>query len=73
MRNWFVPIAVVGLSGLGLFCASKRGREQVRVLFDRLARQGDPLGEFNRFLEDQLQAIQRTLEDLAEALEEQQA
>jgi hypothetical protein len=73
MRNWFVPIAVLGLSGFGLFCASQRGREQVRVLFDRLARQGDPLGEFNRFLEDQLSAIQRTLEDLAEALEEQRA
>lgn len=73
MRNWLVPVTVLGLTGMGLFCASKWGREQVRALFDRLARQGDPLGEFNRFLDDQLEAIQRTLEDLAEALEEQQA
>lgn len=73
MRNWFVPIAVLGLSGLGLFCASERGREQMRAFFDRMAGAGDPLGEFNKFLDDQLSAIQRTLDDLAEALEEQRA
>ncbi len=60
----------MGLSGLGLFCASERGREQMRALLDRMARHGDPLGEFNKFLEDQLGVIQRTLDALAEALEE---
>jgi hypothetical protein len=65
-----IPVTVLGLCGLGLFCASERGREQMRVLFDRVSRHGDPLGEF---LEGQLTAIQRTLDDLAEALEEQSA
>jgi hypothetical protein len=68
-----VPVTVLGLTGMGLFCASKRGREQMRALLDKLAQQGDPLGEFNRLIENQLEAIQRTLEDLAEALEEQRA
>ena len=68
-----VPVAVMGLSGLGLFCASERGREEMRALLDRMARHGDPLGEFNKFLEDQLGAIQRTLDALAEALEDQGA
>lgn len=63
----------MGLSGLGLFCASERGREQLRALFDRLARHGDPLGEFSKFLDDHLAVIQRTLDDLAKALEEQSA
>lgn len=65
-----IPVTVLGLSGLGLFCASERGRAQVRAVFDRISRHGDPLGEF---LESQLTAIQRTLDDLAEALEEQSA
>lgn len=65
-----IPVTVLGLSGLGLFCASERGRVQMRALFDRVVRHGDPLGEF---LEVQLAAIQRTLDDLAEALEEQSA
>jgi hypothetical protein len=73
MKNWFVPIAVLGLSGLGLLCASERGRAQVRALFGRMARSGDPLGEVNKVFDEQLNAIQNTLDRLAEALEEQQA
>jgi hypothetical protein len=65
-----IPVTVLGLSGLGLLCASDRGREQMRGVFDGASRHGDPLGEF---LEGQLTAIQRTLDDLAEALEEQSA
>jgi hypothetical protein len=59
------------LSGLGLMVASERGREKLRRGFDRLVEHGDPLGEFNNFLDDQLTAIQRTLDHLAAALEEQ--
>ncbi len=73
MRNWLVPVTLLGLSGLGLFCASKRGREQMRVFFDRVARHGNPLGEFNKFLDDQLEVLQRTLDEVAAALEQQSA
>jgi hypothetical protein len=73
MKNWLAPIAVMGLSGLGLIFASERGREQVRALFDRLGREGDPLGEMNKFFDQQLETIQDTLDRLAEALEEQKA
>ena len=72
MKNWFVPVAVLGLSGLGLLCASERGRAQMRALFGRMARNGDPLGEINKILDEQLNSIQNTLDRLAEALEEQQ-
>jgi hypothetical protein len=73
MKNWLIPIAVLGVSGLGLLCASERGREQVRNLFDRLLEHGDPLSEFNKFVDDQLSTIQNALDSLAEALEEPQA
>jgi len=71
MRNWFVPLTVLGLSGIGLFCASERGRKGLHAMFERLATEGP--GELNRFLDDQLKAIQNTLDRLAEALEEQDA
>jgi hypothetical protein len=71
MKNWFIPVAVVGLSGLGLMVASERGRQKLLHAFDRLVEHGDPLGEFNNLLDDQLTAIQRTLDNLAAALEEQ--
>lgn len=70
MKNWFIPVAVVGLSGLGIMVASERGREKLRYAFDRLVEHGDPLGEFNNFLDDQLTAIQRALDNLAAALED---
>ncbi len=73
MKNWLIPVAVLGVSGLGLLFASERGREQVRGFFDRLLEHGDPLGEFNKFVDEQLSVIQRTLDSLAAALEERQA
>ena len=68
MRSWFVPLAVLGLSGLGLVCASERGRNGLRTMFERLATEGPE--EVHKFLDDQLNAIQDTLDRLAAALEE---
>ena len=69
MKNWLLPIAVLGVSGVGLMCASERGRRQIQSLFERITQAGDPLGEFNKAVESQLDNIQRTLDRLSEALE----
>lgn len=73
MKNWFAPLAILGLSGLGLACASERVQEKVHHFFDRLAQGADPLGDVNKFLDEQLRNIQHTLDRLAEALEGQDA
>jgi hypothetical protein len=73
MKNWFLPATVLGLSGLALVFASERGRERVRHFLDHLLENGDPLGEFNKFCEDQLETIQQNLDRLAKALEEPHA
>ena len=73
MKNWFLPVTVLGLSGLGLLFASERGRERMRQALDKLMEHGDPLGEFNKFCEDQLETIQRNLDRISEALEGPQA
>jgi hypothetical protein len=72
MKNWFLPVTVLGLSGLGLVFASERGRDRVRRAFDQLLER-DPLNEFNKFCEEQLEIIQRNLDHLTEALEDPQA
>jgi len=69
MKNWLLPIAVLGVSGIGLVFASDRGRAQLRNLFDRLAEAEDPFGEFGQAVEHQLEHIQQTLDQLSEALE----
>jgi hypothetical protein len=68
MKNWILPIAVLGVSGLGLMFASERGRAQLRSFFDRLAASEDPFSEFNQAIENELEHIQRTLNELTEAL-----
>jgi hypothetical protein len=75
MKNWLAPLSVLGLSALGLAVASERGQERLRALVERLSRNGDPLGEVNKFFDAQLEAIQNTLDRLAESLleEEQEA
>ena len=73
MKNWFVPATLLGLSGLVLVFASEKGRERIRLLFDDLLEHGDPLTEFNKFCEDQLEAIQENLDRVAKALEGPQA
>jgi len=69
MKNWLLPIAVLGVSGVGLLFASERGRAQMRSFFDRLADSPDPFGPFNQSLERELEYIQHTLDQLSEALE----
>lgn len=69
MKNWLLPIAVLGVSGLGLLFASNRGRTQLRAFFGELAETDDPFGEFNKTIESELQYIQHTLDQLTEALE----
>jgi len=69
MKNWLLPIAVLGVSGLGLVFANDRARSRVKSFFDRLAESDDPFGEFNQAVESQLEYIQRTLDQLTDALE----
>ena len=73
MKNWLLPVTVLGLSGLGLVFASKRARTRVLTFLDRVAENGDPLGEFNKLCEEQLNTIQSNLDRLAEALKESEA
>jgi len=73
MKSWFAPMMLLSLSGLGLLCASERGLEGLRGFFERLESGENPIGEVNKFFEDQLNAIQDTIDRLAKALEESEA
>jgi len=67
--NWVAPLSVIGLSALGLAFASRRGRNQMSALLERLSRSSDPVGEVNKFFDQQLDAIQGALDRLADSLQ----
>lgn len=69
MKNWLLPIAVLGVSGIGLLFASERGRTRVRQLVHSMVESEEPLADFSRAIEGQLQYIQQTLDQLSEVLE----
>lgn len=69
MKNWWLPIAVLGLSGLGLLLAGNRSQEQSQRPSNDLSARRDPLGEFGKIIETELDHIQRALEELTESLE----
>jgi len=68
MKNWFLPATLLGLSGVALVFASEKGRERVRHFLDDLMEHGDPLSEFNKFCEDQLETIQSEITEGTSAL-----
>ncbi|HEV2963046.1 MAG TPA: hypothetical protein VG649_14550 [Candidatus Angelobacter sp.] len=72
MKNWYLPVLVLGLSGVGLVFATEKGRERLLGFFDHISKSEDPLGTFNRALEEQMENIQNALDRLSQALDRPQ-
>lgn len=72
MKNWYLPVVVLGVSGIGLLFATEKGRERVLAFFDRMAKAENPLGTFNQAFEEQLDNIQSALDRLSQALDRPQ-
>lgn len=61
MRNWYLPLTVLGVAGLAALALSERGRESVRRVLGRMEEAPEPFRGWN-------DAAQRDLESLREAL-----
>lgn len=68
MRKWFLPLTVIGLTGLGMAVASDRGRGYLRRVFDTVINSQDAFGNLNTMVERELDNIQQALNDIADAL-----
>jgi hypothetical protein len=69
MRKWYVPVTVIGLSGLGLLVMSNRGRNAVRWVFENMHRAPGRLLEWNETAQRELDHIQTALNRVAQSLE----
>jgi hypothetical protein len=69
MRRWYVPLAVLGLGSLGVVLLSERGRRVLRSFFQNLDQVPSRLLEWNDGIQNELDRIQRVLDQVAESVE----
>ena len=65
MRRWYVPLAVLGVGGIGLLFLTDRGRQAVRWIAENLSH----AAEWNEAAQRELDRIQIALNRVAESLE----
>lgn len=69
MRKWYVPVTVLGISSVGLFLLSGRGRQAIRNLLGQFRFDPDTLHSWNESAERELDRIQAALNRIAESIE----
>jgi hypothetical protein len=69
MRKWYVPLAVLGVSGVGVLLFSPRGRAALRWVAENLHRAPEQLLEWNEAAQRELDHIQAALNRVAASLE----
>lgn len=69
MRRWYLPLTVIGLSGVGAFLLSERGRATLHKLLEKFWDAPDRLLDWEGSLDNELDRIQAALDTIAESLE----
>ncbi len=72
MRKWYVPVTVIGVSSLGVFFLTERGRKIMRWAMENIHRAPDTLLEWNEAAQHKLDSIQSALNRVAESIETRQ-
>lgn len=68
MRKWTMPLAVLGVGGLGYLFLSERGQSAIRWLAENISRGPDKFLEWNEAAQRELDRIQVALNRVSESL-----
>ena len=69
MNKWLVPLAVLGVGGVGVLVLSERGRVVLRGLFERIEDTPDRIADWNDRAQREIERIQTALNRVADSLE----
>jgi hypothetical protein len=69
MRKWYVPVTLLGLSGVGMLMLTDRGRGALRRVFERLQHAPEGILDWNEAAQKELDRIQAALARVAASLE----
>lgn len=68
LPGWYLPLAVLGISGIGALLLTDRGKRGLRWLVENLYRAPDRFLEWNESAQRELDRIQTALNRVAESL-----
>jgi hypothetical protein len=68
MRKWYLPLTVLGLTGLGALILSQRGRQALRWLADNFDRAPEALSQWNETAQRELEHLRTAVNQLADSL-----
>ena len=69
MRKWFVPLTVLGVSGIGAFLLTARGKETLRSWRAAFEQTPEGWGDWNENAQLELERIQDALNQIAASLQ----
>ncbi len=68
MRRYYVPLAVLGLAGLGALVLTQRGRQALRWVAQNFNKAPDAVLQWNETTRRQLEHLRTAIDRLADSL-----
>ncbi len=68
MHKWYVPLAVLGVGGLGVLLLSEGGRRRLHWALEQAHRAPETLQDWNDAAQQELDRIQSALNQVASSL-----
>jgi hypothetical protein len=72
MRKWYLPMAVVGVGGLGALLLTYAGRRRLQWLWDNAQRAPETLLAWNEAAQRELDRIEEAVNRVAQSLDSAQ-
>lgn len=69
MKKWYMPLAVLGIGGLGALLLSDRGRQALRWVSENFERHQDTILEWNEAAERKIDRLEEALDRIAASIE----
>ena len=69
MRKWYVPLTLAGLTGLGLFCLTERGRRALRSALARVHLIPEAFEDWAAATEREVHRLQHAVDRVAKSLD----
>ena len=68
-RRWYMPLALLGVGGLGAFLLTDRGRQAIRWMMENIEHHQRKFSEWNDAAERELDRLEEALDRVAASIE----